>query len=228
MIPIGDDIPTRTFPFVTIALIVANVAVFSYELSLGSGAQSFIGTHGIVPKQAVLLLAQMNLSGLSDRLLSSLFIHAGWLHLAGNMLFLWVFGTNVEDKFGHFKYTVFYLGVGFLAMTGHIWSMPGSVDPAIGASGAIAGVLGAYSVMFPRARVFIVIPLFLFFPVVAIRAVYVLGFWFVQQLINGFGAIVAPSAAAGVAWWAHIAGFAAGMIFARLYLWSSGSGVRVR
>src|SRR3972149_4684929 len=152
MIPIGDDIPTRAFPFITVALIAANILVFLYELSLGGALPAFI------------------------------------------------FGNNGEDRCGHFKYLAFYLAAGFVAMGVHVMSMPYSPDPAIGASGAIAGVLGAYLVMFPRARVFIVIPLFLFFPVIAIRAVFVLGFWFVQQLINGVGAIVEPVSAAGGAW----------------------------
>ena len=215
MIPIGDDIPNRTFPFVTIALIVINVAVFLYELTLTGGAQAFIGTHGVIPKDVMAALTRLDLNGLSDNFMSSLFIHSGWLHLAGNMLYLWIFGNNVEDKLGHIKYLGFYAVAGVAAMSVHVLSMPGSADPAIGASGAIAGVLGAYLVMFPRARVFIVIPLFVFFPVVAIRAVYVLSFWFLQQLISGAGAIVEPASAAGVAWWAHIGGFGAGMIMGR-------------
>ena len=215
MIPIGDDVPTRTFPFVTIALIVVNIAVFIYELTLGGAARAFIGAYGVIPKDVTAALATMDLNSVSDTFLSSLFIHSGWLHLGGNMLYLWIFGNNVEDKLGHLKYLAFYVAAGFAAMGMHVASMPISAAPAIGASGAIAGVLGAYLVMFPRARVFIFIPLFVFFQVIAIRAIYVLGFWFVEQLINGAGAIVEPAAAAGVAWWAHIGGFAAGMIMAR-------------
>lgn len=223
MIPIGDDISNRTFPFATIALVVVNIAVFVFELSLGSRTEAFIGAHGIVPRDVTLSLLRMNFNGLSDNFMASLFIHGGWLHLAGNMLYLWVFGANVEDKLGHFKYLGFYLLVGLVAMSVHILSMPYSVSPAIGASGAIAGILGAYLVMFPKARVFIVIPLFFFFPVIGIKAVYVLGFWFVQQLISGAGAIVEPAAAAGVAWWAHIGGFAAGMIMARIIYMRNGA-----
>lgn len=218
MIPIGDDIPTRKFPFVTIALIVLNVIVFIYELSLGAGAQAFINSHGVIPKDVIAALATMDLSGVSDRFFSSLFVHVGWLHLAGNMLYLWIFGNNVEDRLGHFTYFGFYLIAGAAAMGAHVMSIPGSLDPAIGASGAVAGVLGAYLVMFPGARVFIVIPLFLFFPVIAIRAIYVLGFWFIQQLINGAGAISVPASGAGTAWWAHIGGFIVGMVLARLMI----------
>ena len=218
MIPIGDNVPTRTFPFVTITLILLNIAIFIYELTLGNGVRGFIGTHGVIPKDVTSAVMAMDLSGLSDKFLSSLFIHSGWLHLGGNMLYLWIFGNNVEDRLGHTKYLAFYVAVGFIAMGIYVASMPASVAPAIGASGAVAGILGAYLVMFSRARVFIVIPLFLFFPVVAIRAIYVLGFWFVEQLINGAGAIVEPTSAAGVAWWAHIGGFAAGMIIASIFI----------
>lgn len=214
MIPIGDDIPTRTFPFMTILLIIANIAVFAYELSLGAGSRSFIGAHGVIPKDVMTAVTQADVGSLPITFLGSLFIHSGWLHLAGNMLYLWVFGNNIEDRLGHFKYIGFYATAGVVAMGMHVLSAPGSVNPAIGASGAIAGVLGAYLVMFPRARVFIVIPLFLFFPVVGIRAVYVLSFWFLQQLISGAGAIIDPGSAAGVAWWAHIGGFGVGIVVA--------------
>ncbi len=218
MIPIGDDAPTSSFPFVNIALIIINIAVFAYELSLGAGAQTFINSYGLVPGKVVQAMTDLNPVSLSNNFVTSIFIHGGWLHLIGNMLYLWIFGDNVEDRLGHLRYLAFYILAGAVAMAAHVSSMPMSAEPAIGASGAVAGVLGAYLIMFPRAKVFIVIPLFLFFPVFAIKAVYALGFWFLQQLLSGAGAIFEPAAAAGVAWWAHIGGFIVGMLYARFYI----------
>ncbi len=217
MIPIGDDAPSGTFPYVNVSLIIINILVFIYELSLGTGAQSLISSYGVVPGQVTLSLANLNPAEFSDKFVTAIFIHGGWLHLIGNMLYLWIFGDNVEDRLGHFRYLAFYLLAGAVAMAAHVGSMPGSMEPAIGASGAVAGVLGAYLIMFPRARVYIVIPLFLFFPVFSIKAIYVLGFWFFQQLLSGASAIIDPQLAGGVAWWAHIGGFFAGMLYARFF-----------
>jgi membrane associated rhomboid family serine protease len=216
MIPIGDNIPSRSFPYVTIGLILANIAVFVYELTLGPRLPAFIMTFGVIPQEVTVTGLFSNPGDLFNRFFGSIFLHGGLLHLGGNMLYLWIFGDNVEDRFGHFRFLVFYFVAGFLAMAAHVLADPISPQPAIGASGAIAGVLGAYLVMFPGARVFIVIPLFLFFPVVSVPAIIVLGFWFFQQLFNVVGAL--SGTASNVAWWAHIGGFVAGMVLVRLFL----------
>jgi membrane associated rhomboid family serine protease len=216
MIPIGDNIPSRSFPYVTIGLILANIAVFIYELTLGPRLPAFIMTFGVIPQEVTVTGLFSNPGDLFNRFFGSIFLHGGLLHLGGNMLYLWIFGDNVEDRFGHFRFLVFYFVAGFLAMAAHVLADPISPQPAIGASGAIAGVLGAYLVMFPGARVFIVIPLFLFFPVVSVPAIVVLGFWFFQQLFNVVGAL--SGTASNVAWWAHIGGFVAGMVLVRLFL----------
>jgi membrane associated rhomboid family serine protease len=217
MIPIGDNIPSRSFPFVTIGLIAVNIVVFIYELSLGPRLPALVNTYALIPQQVTLTALFTDPGDLSNRFFGSTFLHGGWLHLGGNMLYLWIFGDNVEDRFGHFWFLVFYFVAGFFAMAAHVWSDPLSSQPVIGASGAIAGVLGAYLVMFPGARVFIVIPLLLFFPVISVPAIIVLGFWFFQQLFNVVGALN-EAGGSNVAWWAHIGGFAAGMILVRLFL----------
>lgn len=216
MIPIGDDIPTRSFPFVTVGLIVLNLAVFFYELTLGPSLSVFFDAHGLIPKGVNIGAFASDPRGLSARFVSSLFIHGGWLHLGGNMLYLWIFGDNVEDRLGHFRFLGFYLLAGFSASVAYVWSAPSAVDPVVGASGAIAGVLGAYLVMFPRARVFILLPLFIFFPVVSIPAIFALGLWFFEQVISGTGALGNANASLNIAWWAHIGGFVAGMVLVRL------------
>jgi membrane associated rhomboid family serine protease len=145
-------------------------------------------------------------------ILVSMFLHGGWAHLLGNMLYLWIFGDNVEDRLGHLKYLVFYLACGWAATLAHAWANPQSAMPAIGASGAIAGVLGAYLVIFPRARVLTLIPLGFFLRLTELPAVIVLGLWFVLQLFSGVASLGARTAeAGGVAWWAHIGGFAVGL-----------------
>lgn len=218
MIPIGDSIPHRRFPLITYTLIAANVAVFLYELSLGPDIQSLITTYGVTPATVWQSVAHLEVAPVAITFLTSMFIHGGWLHLLGNMLYLWIFGDNVEDAMGHGRFVLFYLLAGVIAMATHSFFLAQSKAPAIGASGAIAGVLGAYLVLYPRARVFILIPLIIFFPIISIPAVVVLGFWFFQQVINGAFAIAQPGQVAlGVAWWAHIGGFVTGMALVRLF-----------
>jgi membrane associated rhomboid family serine protease len=202
MIPLRDVIPSRTTPFVTVGIIAVNVLAFWFELSLSPGArQVFIREYGVVP-------AEFAWPGL----LSSMFLHGGWLHIVGNMWYLWIFGDNVEDRMGHGRYLVFYLLCGALAGLAHAFVNPDSYIPTIGASGAVAGVMGAYFVLYPRSRVLTLIPLFVFIEIIEIPALYFLGFWFLLQLFSGAGSIAHTSGTqAGIAFWAHVAGFIAGL-----------------
>src|SRR5947207_5258233 len=220
MIPISDDPVRRSFPVVTILLIVINVLVFLYEMSLGSRLDGFVQAFGAVPREITTgrdLPPIAPLGNVYLTLITSMFLHGGWLHLGGNMLYLWVFGDNIEDRLGHFRYLVFYLLCGFAATFAHALVNPGSRVPSIGASGAIAGVLGAYILLFPRARVTTLIPIFFFITIREIPAFIILGLWFVLQLFVGVASLgVAESNAGGVAYFAHIGGFVAGMVLIAL------------
>jgi len=214
VIPLKDKNPTQRVPVVNIALIVANIAVFLYEVSLGPRIEQFFLTFGVVPSDIVesLTSGQIRLGAVSP-FFTSMFLHGGWLHLAGNMLYLWVFGDNVEDKLGHGRYLVFYLVCGLAASLLHVFIAPSSSMPTVGASGAISGVLGAYLLMFPRARVLTVIPIFFFLQFAELPALVVLGFWFVMQFFNGLISLgYETGGMGGVAWWAHVGGFVAGLI----------------
>jgi membrane associated rhomboid family serine protease len=202
MIPLRDVIPSRTTPYVTIGIIAVNVLGFWFELSLSPGTrQVFIREYGIVP-------ADFAWSGL----LSSMFLHGGWLHIIGNMWYLWIFGDNVEDRMGHGRYLVFYLLCGVAAGLAHAFVNPDSYVPTIGASGAVAGIMGAYFVLYPRSRVLTLIPLFIFIEIIEIPAVFFLGFWFLMQLFSGAGSIAHTTGSqGGVAFWAHVAGFLFGL-----------------
>jgi membrane associated rhomboid family serine protease len=214
MIPIKDRNPTYRFPVVNIAIIVANIAIFLYEVSLGSRLESFFLRFGVVPLD---FSTSFNSSHGSVAtyvpILSSMFLHGGWLHLGGNMLFLWIFGDNVEDKLGHGRYFVFYVMCGIAASLVHIVIDPSSGIPTVGASGAISGVLGAYLLMFPKARVVTLIPIFIFVHVAELPAFIVLGFWFVLQFFSGLVSLGYQTAGmGGVAWWAHVGGFVSGLL----------------
>lgn len=212
MIPLRDTIPSQTFPIVTISLIVVNVLIFFLELALGQQLESFIYIFGVIPARLTSVFSGEGTTSLAIvPLFTSMFLHAGWFHLIGNMLFLWIFGDNVEDAFGHFRYLIFYILCGLGATAVHIFSVPQSVVPVVGASGAIAGVLGAYLFLFPRARVLTLIPIFFFFHVIELPALVFLGIWFVMQFFSGLLSIGVPSGG-GVAWWAHVGGFASGVI----------------
>jgi membrane associated rhomboid family serine protease len=209
MIPLRDVIPSRTTPLVTVGLILANAAVFVYELTLGERELSrFVDAYGLVPASASPLTA-----------LTSMFIHGGLLHFGGNMLYLWIFGDNVEDRMGHDRFLVFYLACGATASALQMLASPQSRVPMVGASGAIAGVLGAYLVMFPRSRVLTFVPLAFFFRIVEVPALVLLGLWFVLQLLLGLSALSATAAddLGGVAFWAHAGGFVAGMALVPLF-----------
>jgi membrane associated rhomboid family serine protease len=213
MIPLYDDNPRLTFPFMTLLLIAANVLVFIHELSIPTRqTEAFMMMYGMVPSHVGVALQSGAGLGLALRpLFTSMFIHSGWLHIIGNMWFLWIFGDNVEDSLGHFGYLFFYLACGLAGGITHIIANWGSNLPAVGASGAIAGVMGAYIVLFPRARVLTLIILVVFFFTVRLPAVVVIGVWFAIQFFSGVGSLGATEAG-GVAFWAHIGGFLAGAI----------------
>lgn len=219
MIPIRDRNPSGTFPIVTVGIIILNVLIFLYELSLGRRLESFIFQFGVVPVK-VYYSAEIPGSGFINTyfpFLSSMFLHGGFIHLIGNMWYLWIFGDNVEDVLGRIRFLVFYLlcGIGSLAV--HVYFNRESGVPCIGASGAVAGVLGAYMVTFPRARVLVLIPLFIIWEMIELPAIFVLGFWFLIQFFSGAASISSSHQGAGVAWWAHIGGFILGIIFIKIF-----------
>jgi hypothetical protein len=227
MIPLRDDIPSRTVPVVNVGLIALNALFFIMELGMGERIEGFLFQAAVIPVlyagpdgslSVVELLLTSLTPDLGARILLSMFLHGGWVHLLGNMLYLWIFGDNVEDRLGHGRYLLFYLLCGWAASYAHIWAEPASRLPSVGASGAIAGVLGAYMSLYPRARVVAAIPLGFFFPLVQIPAVLFLGVWFLQQFLSGSLSLAARTAqTGGVAWWAHIGGFAAGLLLVALF-----------
>jgi len=213
MIPLKDDVPSRTFPVVNILLIIVNLAVFAYEVSLGRAQDQFIYTYGVIPAQ---LVAEGFTAEQLVRLTTVMFLHGGWFHVLSNMLYLWIFGDNVEDRMGHFKYLVFYLLTGYIATIAHVLYAPLSKVPLIGASGAIAGVLGAYLILYPRAKVLTLVFIFIFIQIIPIPAVVFLGIWFVLQILSGT-ASTSGQTAQSVAFWAHIGGFTAGMLLVKFF-----------
>ncbi len=216
MIPLRDINQTRTFPAVTVALVFFNAVSFVYQLSLGSGPQltGFFYQYGLVP-YALFSFRYWQEVGLVLGLapfVTSMFLHGGWMHFLGNMLYLWVFGDNIEDRLGHARFLLFYLICGFLAALLQIAVLPGSRIPMIGASGAISGVLGAYLVLFPGARVLTLVPILFFFQLIELPALIFLGLWFLLQFFSGALSLTAGDLSlGGTAWWAHIGGFAAGV-----------------
>ncbi|MFL6247203.1 MAG: rhomboid family intramembrane serine protease [Thermoanaerobaculia bacterium] len=211
MIPLRDTNPRRTFPFVTYALVALNVLAFLWEVSLGPNleralfAVSFIPARFWIPGNWVADLMTIAIS---------MFLHGSLLHIGSNMLYLWIFGDNIEDRIGHGRFLIFYLACGYLATLAHAFFSAGSRVPAIGASGAIAGVLGAYLILFPHARVLTLIPIFFFITLRELPAVIILGLWFVLQLFSGVGSLGVTDAEdmGGVAYFAHIGGFVSGML----------------
>jgi membrane associated rhomboid family serine protease len=203
MFPVSDVIPSRTIPGVTIGLIAANVLVFLYELVLpGARLEQFVATYAVVPARFWW-----------PSLVTSQFLHSGWMHILWNMVYLWIFGDNVEDRLGHGRYLVFYLGAGAAAGLFQVLFNPFTGVPMLGASGAIAAVMGAYFVLYPQSRVLAAIFLLFFFDLVEIPAIFFLGFWFLMQLLSGVGSLgVSNAAGGGTAFWAHIGGFAIGVV----------------
>lgn len=212
MIPIRDQIPTRSVPFVNYLLIAANILAFIFQWLAGADQEALVWQFALIPAQVT---AGLDLGDISD-IFTSMFMHGGWAHLLGNMLYLWIFGDNVEDRMGSFNYLIFYLAGGVAASLAHILTNPGSQIPTVGASGAIGAVLGAYLVLYPRSRVLTFIPLGFFMRLTLVPASIVLGLWFVLQLFSGVLSLGGPDVG-GVAFWAHIGGFAFGALIAFLF-----------
>ena len=219
MIPLRDENPIRIVPFVTWAVLAACVVAFLVQVSLGApGFNRMIFGLGVIP--AVLfghayLPPEIALVPPAATVVTSMFLHGGWLHLAGNMLYLWIFADNIEDRMGHLRFLVFYLACGVAAAFAQAMPAPQSVVPMVGASGAISGVLGAYLLLFPRARVLVLVPFGFVLQVIRLPAVWVLGLWFLVQLLSS---LAAPEGEGGVAFRAHLGGFVAGLLLAPLLL----------
>ena len=199
MIPLRDTIPSSRVPIVNYAIIALNVLVFWHEVTLGSRAEAFVMHYGLVPRHFAF-----------DALVTSMFVHGSWLHLLGNMLYLYIFGDNVEDRLGHGRFVLFYLLCGAAAGAAQALTAPGSSVPMVGASGAIAGVAGAYVLFFPRARVLTLLPIFIFVQLIEVPAVFFIGVWFLWQIASGVATLGHDEA--GVAFWAHVGGFVAGLV----------------
>ena len=220
MVPLKDENPIKITPYITYLLIAVNILVFAYELSLNSTQLDiFFHLFAVVPKELTYSFSGVNLhQGIPEFVtpITSQFLHAGFTHIAFNMLFLWIFGNNIEEQLGKVKYLVFYLSCGVLAVLAQWFFSPLSEVPSLGASGAIAGVMGAYIIKFPQAKIVTVIPLGFFFPLFRIPAIYFLGFWFLEQALNGIASFEVNASvgmeSGGVAYWAHAGGFVAGAI----------------
>lgn len=226
MIPYKDVNPTRRFPAVTVALIIANAAVFIAKLLLGSYFYDVVVQFGVVPiryfyEGIEMTGGDIHAFTLLERLLppfTYMFLHANWMHIIVNMLYLWVFGDNIEDRMGRVRFLVFYLLAGLAAAAAHVIANPDSAGPMIGASGAVAGVLGAYLMLYPKVKVRVAIPLFILIPIGELPAYVVLGFWFLLQLLQGWSSLgVDVLQSDAVAWWAHIGGFAFGIVFVHVF-----------
>ncbi len=222
MIPLRDANPTRRTPVVTIGIALACFVVFAYELGLSASGgdaalETFVRQWGAVPADLTAAWGRGDfLSVETTTLITSQFLHGGWVHLLGNLLFLWIFANNVEDRLGRPVFLIFYVAGGAAAALAQIAVAPTSTVPTIGASGAIAATLGAYFVFFPRARITSLVFLGFFYQLIDVPAVLVLGFWFVLQLIDGLGSLGLMASSGGVAFFAHIGGFVAGALVARL------------
>jgi hypothetical protein len=216
MIPLKDMTPRRSVPVVTLLLIAINVIVFAHQISLPPAAtDAFIKTYGLIPAKISLALAGRHYT-MEQALLplfTCMFLHGGFLHILGNMWFLWIFGGNVEDRFGSLPYLAFYLVCGIGSGISQVLFSWGSHIPSIGASGAISGVLGAYVVFFPRSRILTLVPLFIIFFLWRIPAIIFIGLWFAMQFLSGVVSL-AQANVGGVAWWAHVGGFLLGMLIA--------------
>jgi membrane associated rhomboid family serine protease len=219
MIPLRDSTPSGTIPAVTIAIIAVNCLVWFYEVSLGQRAQGFIVEYGLIPLRFVKF--DQYQGGFMDNaavpLFASIFMHGGWLHIIGNMWFLWIFGDNVEDRLGHFKFLLFYLLCGMGASLFHVMFNAGSRVPTVGASGAISGILGAYLISYPHARVTTLLIIIFFIRIVELPAFLFLIFWFVFQFVSGTSELAAHHDTGGVAYWAHMGGFVVGIVLLWLF-----------
>jgi membrane associated rhomboid family serine protease len=219
VIPIRDHTPSRSFPIVTISIIALNVAVFIYQLLFAGDLDTFFYAHGLVP----CLLTNQCTAQVPGAwppwltIFAAMFMHSGWLHIGGNMLYLWIFGNNVEDAMGPLGFAVFYLLCGVLASLAQVATAPASTVVNVGASGAIAGVLGAYLLLFPQARVDTLVFFGWFINLVALPAILVLGVWFVLQLFSGIMSVGPETASGGVAFFAHVGGFVAGLVLVNVF-----------
>lgn len=211
MIPYKDDNPTSTFPFVTISIIVVNAAVFLIWFLSPTDREKIIFTYGAIPAE----MLSFNVGHMKNVLIS-MFLHGGLFHIAGNMLYLWIFGNNIEDRLGHFRFLVFYLFCGIVAAFSHAITEPSSVIPMIGASGAVSGILGAYLLLYPHAKVHTILFLGFFVDIIMLPAVVVIGLWAVIQFVSGI--ITKGMGQGGVAWFAHVGGFLFGILTIRVWL----------
>lgn len=224
MIPLRDNIRSGRFPVVTMAILIANVLVFLYEITLDQkGLAEFFRLYGVVPAQigGPATLLQTMISGQWSQLLplfTAAFIHGGWFHLIGNMWYLWIFADNIEDYLGPVQFVLFYGAVTFLGNYSQVLAEPNSPVPLVGASGAVAGVLGAYLILFPRARVLALVPLGFFLTTAEVPAVLFLFLWFLLQLFSGVASL-GVGGMGGVAWWAHVGGFVAGILVMKAFRW---------
>ncbi|OGW40052.1 MAG: rhomboid family intramembrane serine protease [Nitrospirae bacterium GWD2_57_9] len=215
MIPIRDINPTQRFSIITTLLIVVNIAVYVYEMLLGPRAEFFVQAFALVPRE--LFSPQLNAAGSIPAwatVITSMFLHGGIFHVGGNMLYLWIFGNNIEDAMGRFRFVLFYALCGSIAAYSHAVLNATSAVPMIGASGAVSGVLGAYLMLYPRARVMTLVVFGFYIRTMAVPAMFVLGFWFILQFLN---AALSPGTGAGIAWHAHIGGFIAGVTLIGLF-----------
>ncbi len=216
MIPLRDSAKSDTFPFVNIAIIILNLVIYVHEVLLEPYAlNQFFYIYGLIPADALnTFYTGAALTPLLINSITATFVHGGWFHVLGNMLFLWVFGDNVEDRLGHARYLLFYLLAGVAGGAAHIITNPASTVPVVGASGAVAGVLGAYIIAFPHSRILALVPLLIIFWLAEIPAIIFIAIWFVLQLFNGVASL--GGSAAPVAWWAHIGGFIVGAVLIKL------------
>lgn len=216
MIPYKDDNPTHRFPYVTIGIIISNILIFLLEIISPPGMEKTVYAYGAVP-QYILTFEKFQPIHPAVTVFTAMFMHGGVFHLGGNMLYLWIFGNNIEDKLGHLRFIIFYIFCGITAAYSHALIDPHSLTPMIGASGAISGILGAYLLLFPRAGVYTLIFLGFFVQVVKIPALIVIGFWAIVQFINGLVSTGLVKQG-GVAWFAHIGGFLTGLLTIKLWL----------
>ncbi|MBN1247557.1 MAG: rhomboid family intramembrane serine protease [Anaerolineae bacterium] len=214
MFPLRDNVPSRRFPIVTLVIVLVNVGLFLIEVLMGESATALTEAFGVVPAR---LIDNWYNPVVLFTLLSSMYLHGGWAHLIGNMWYLWIFGDNIEDRMGRLGYFIFYTLCGIAAALIQVAVAPRSTIPMIGASGAIAGVLGAYLLLYPRARVSTLVPVFYFIRIIWLPAILVLGGWFLVQLLNGLASLNVQMMTGGVAFWAHIGGFVAGMVLMPIF-----------
>jgi len=216
LIPYKDDNPTHRLPYVTIGIIISNILIFLLEIISPPGMEKTVYAYGAVP-QYILTFEKFQPIHPALTVFTAMFMHGGLFHLGGNMLYLWIFGNNIEDKLGHLRFIIFYIFCGITAAYSHALIDPHSLTPMIGASGAISGILGAYLLLFPRAGVYTLIFLGFFVQVVKIPALIVIGFWAIVQFINGLVSTGLVKQG-GVAWFAHIGGFLTGLLTIKLWL----------